>query len=156
MNQILKVDFKGSLTVKADRPLFWFFKSPILQAGDIVLNHILVHLKVEVLVLASIADVPIELGRQTVPLKSQEGFFWRLWRVKTGHPLTGVQTVEQGPARVPVAGHPPLVVVPSRLGVQELPCQAALITKTRAVIPIPLQTPQLLFWPSVKLIQALI
>ena len=121
------------LTVKADRPLRWLIPSPILQAGDIVLGHVLVHLKVEVLVLASIADVPIELGRQAVPLESQEGFFWRLWRVKTGHPLAGVQTVVQGPARVPVAGHPPLVVVPSCLGVQELPRKATLVAKTRAI-----------------------
>ena len=121
------------LTVKADRPFCWLIPRPIILASNIVLGHVLVHLKVEVLVLASIADVPVELGRQAVPLKSQESFFRRLWRVKTGHPLTGVQSVVQGPARVPVAGHPPLIVVSSRLGVQELPCQAALVAETRAV-----------------------
>ena len=66
------------LTVKADRPFRWLIPRPITLAGNIVLAHILVHLKVEVLVLASIANVPVEHGRQAVPLKSQEGFFWRL------------------------------------------------------------------------------
>ena len=51
------------LTVKADRPFRWLVPSPIILASNIVLGHIFVHLKVEVLVLASIADVPVELCR---------------------------------------------------------------------------------------------
>ena len=43
------------LTVKADRPFCWLIPRPIILASNIVLGHVLVHLKVEVLILACVA-----------------------------------------------------------------------------------------------------
>ena len=118
------------LTVKADRPLYWFVPGPVLQTSDIIFRHILVCLKVEVLVLACVADIPVKLYGLTIPLKSKEGFLRRIRGVKTGHPFAGVKTVKQGPAGVPVAGHPTFVVVSSSLWIQELPRQATLVSQT--------------------------
>ena len=121
------------LTVKADWPLCWFVPGPILQTSDIIFRHILVRLKVEVLILACVADIPVKLYGLTIPLKSKESFLRRIRGVKASHPFAGVKAVKQGPAGVPVASHPTLVVVSSSLWVQELPCQATLVSQTRAI-----------------------
>ena len=129
-NELLLVFF---LTVKADRPLCRLVPGPVLQTSDIVLLQGFVHFKVEVLILACVADISVELYGLTIPLKSKESFLRRIRGVKTGNPFAGVKAVKQGPAGVPVASHPTLVVVFSSLGVQELPRHTTLVSQTRTI-----------------------
>ena len=131
-NELLLVFF---LTVKADRPLCRLVPGPVLQTSDIVLLQGFVHFKEEVLILACVADISVELNWVAVPLEGNQGFLWRSWWVDASHPLAGVQSVCQGPARVPVASHPSVVVVPSCLGVEKPPRQATLVTKAGAIRP---------------------
>ena len=123
----------ANLTAETDWPLRRHVPGTIFETSDIVLLHILVHLKVEALILASVADISIELNRVAVPLEGNQGFFWRSWWVDASHPLAGVQGVRQGPARVPVASHPSVVVVSSSLGVKKSSSQATLVPKTGAI-----------------------
>ena len=124
-----------TLTVETDGPLCWHIPGTIFETSDIVFLHILVHLKVEVLILACVADISVELNWVAVPLEGNQGFLWRSWWVDASHPLAGVQSVCQGPARVPVASHPSVVVVPSCLGVQKPSSQTTLVTKAGAIGP---------------------
>ena len=116
------------LTVEAHRPLRWLVPSPVIKASDIVFRHILVYLKVEVLILAGVADIPLELCGLAIPLKSKESFLRRFRRVEASNPLAGVKAVVQSPCRVPVTSHPTLVVVFSSLRVQKLPCKTTLVS----------------------------
>ena len=118
------------LTVEAHWPIRWLVPSPVIKARDIVFRHILVYLKVEVLILAGVADIPLKLCGLAIPLKSKESFLRRFRRVEASNPLAGVKAVVQSPCRVPVTSHPTLVVVSSSLWIQELPRQATLVSQT--------------------------
>ena len=83
----------SNLTIETDRPLGWNVPGSVFKTSDIVLLHVFVNLKVEILVLAGVADIPIELDRVSVPLEGDQGFLRRSWRVDAGHPLAGVKTV---------------------------------------------------------------
>ena len=92
------IEFKfTTLTVETDGPLCWHIPGTIFETSDIVFLHILVHLKVEVLILAGVADIPVELCGLTIPLKSKESFLRRFRRVEASNPLAGVKVVVQSP-----------------------------------------------------------
>ena len=124
-----------TLTVKTDGPLFWHVPGTIFKTSHVVLLLFLVHLKEEAFILACVADIPIELNRVAVPVEGNQGFLRGSWWVDASHPLACVKSVGQGPARVPVASHPSVVVVPSCLGVQKPPSQTTLVAKAGAIRP---------------------
>ena len=82
------------LTVKTHWPLCWFVPGPVLQTSDVIFRHIFVCLKVEIIILARVADIPVKLYGLTVPLKSKKSFLRRIRRIKTGHPFAGVKAVK--------------------------------------------------------------
>ena len=122
-----------TLTVKTDGPLFWHVPGTIFKTSHVVLLLFLVHLKEEAFILACVADIPIELNRVAVPVEGNQGFLRGSWWVDASHPLACVKSVGQGPARVPVASHPSVVVVSPSLWVEKPPGKATLVSKTGAI-----------------------
>ena len=121
---------KTALTAEANWPLIRFIPVAPWHAGDVVLSHLSVHLKIQIIALTDIAHIGTEVHRVPVPCGGQQGASGRVRRVETLDPDALIQLLMQGPAGVPVTLHPPLWVLLLCLWVKELSSRATLIPQS--------------------------
>ena len=126
IHNVVKIE-NTELTAKANWPNIRFIPIAPWHAGDVVLSHLSVHLKIQVIALTDIAHIVHWLP---VPGGGQQGASGRVRRVETLDPDTLVQLLMQSPAGVPVTLHPPLWVLLFCFWVKEFSGRAALISQS--------------------------